>query len=166
MIPSLRIQVTGCDLVRIGFLLSPAVLSELPPLKKVSIGSGGQQVERKEGFNCRLQTGVCVWVFCDRQPLPLLFSRAHTRTAGTRRPFGLWYYWTLAAAAVQRGRLRRCTWANINILHEETLMCGGQSSGSAPLSGLSPECRVNSRVGRCLRADGSDVRSDERAVTF
>lgn len=69
----------------------------------------------------------------------------------------------LGAASAQWGRPRRCTWANINILHKEPLKCRGQSPGSAPLGGLgSPHrvCRVNRRVGRYGRADGSDSRPD------
>lgn len=109
---------------------------------------------------------VCVLWQHTLSSTPLPCSHTH-RDSVTRRPFGLWYIYMLGAVSVQRGRPTRCTWANINILHKEPLMCGGQSPGSAPLSGLGSECRVyrvNRGVGRYWRADGSDSHPDMKSV--
>lgn len=169
-----------------GWNRAPVVPScpvHVPPDWRAAPGYGGHQQERRagdegvqiQGIDQRsLEDGwgvsVSVYVcFCDSthcHPLPLPCSHTH-RDSVTRRPFGLWYIYMLGAASAQRGRPMRCTWANINILHKEPLMCRGQSLGSAPLSRLSLErrvCRVNRGVGRYWRADGSDSQPNMKAT--
>ena len=172
---------TGGDLVGTGLLLSPAVLSvSLPTREQPQVRRPPRRKERKRrgGSNTGYRPGesgggvesaymrVCVLRQRALSSTPLPCSHTH-RDSVTRRPFGLWYIYMLGAVSAQRGRPARCTWANINILHKEPLMCGGQSPRSAPLSGLGSErgvCRVNRGVGRYWRADGSDSQPDMKAV--
>lgn len=162
----------------------PQLSCPCPPWLKGSPRLEGHQEERKEGDEGvqiqgidqrSLEDGwsVCICVcicmfFCDStvSSTPLVCSHTH-RDRVTRRPFGLWYIYMLGAVPAQRGRPTRCTWANINILHKEPLMCGGQSPGSAPLSRLGSErrvCRVSRGVGRYWRADGSDSQPNMKAT--
>lgn len=113
-----------------------------------------------------LCVNVCVLRQHTLSSTPLPCSHTH-KDSVTRRPFGLWYIYMLGAVSAQRGRSARCTWANINILHKEPLMCRGRSPGSAPLSELGSEhrvYRVNRGVGRYWRADGSDSQPDMKAM--
>lgn len=163
-------QEAGGDLVGTGLLLSPAVLSMCPltkgqpqvrrPPRRKERG-GSNEGSREEEWNLCMR--VCMGLFgdstqCHPLPSPVLTHR----DSRTRRPFGLWYIYMLGALSAQRGRLVRRTWANINILHTELLMCGGQIPGSAQLSRLSSERkrrRVGRGVGSYWRADRSDWQS-------
>lgn len=141
-----------------------------PPRRKERERRGGSNTgcrpEESGGGAESAYMRVCVLRQHTLSSTPLPCSHTH-RDSVTRRPFGLWYIYMLGAVSAQRGRPARCTWANINILHKEPLMCGGQSPRSAPLSGLGSErgvCRVNRGVGRYWRADGSDSQPDMKAV--
>lgn len=153
----------------------PQLSCPCAPWPRGSPRSEGHQEERKEGVQMKatdpssqeeewnLCMRVCMGLFgdstqCHPLPSPVLTHR----DSRTRRPFGLWYIYMLGALSAQRGRLVRRTWANINILHKELLMCGGQIPGSAQLSRLSSERerrRVGRGVGRYWRADRSDWQS-------
>lgn len=137
-------------------------VSRLPRIKERGGSNSGYRLE--EGWSLF----VWVWVFCDSAlchpfHIPVPSTHNHSERASmTRRPCGLWYIYKLGEVSIQRRRLVRSTWANINFLYAEPLMCRGQSFRSSPLSRLISERRVF----RVNRQQKRHQRSDERLASW